>query len=124
MVEDVQEDQMTAQPAHVINHPAWTLGHLTVSCQMICEDLNISPWLPDEWFEMFMKQPAIADPSAYPAKEHIIAVLEDARHRLIEHVKNHTDESLTAPFPQVLCSEMFPTLGHALNYGMNVHTSF
>ena len=71
-----------------------------------------------------MEMPAQADLTAYPSKDEITTALFESRQRLLEEVKNQSESVLKQPFPQVMYSELFPTLGHALNYGMNVHTAF
>lgn len=34
-VEDVTEEQVTAQPDGVRNHPLWTIGHIVFACEML-----------------------------------------------------------------------------------------
>lgn len=35
LVTDLDAQQMVYQPARVPNHPAWIIGHLAQSCEMI-----------------------------------------------------------------------------------------
>ena len=45
LVADLNEDQMVQQVASLPNHPAWTIGHLIGSAQMIGREMGIPPWL-------------------------------------------------------------------------------
>ncbi|MCA9200109.1 MAG: DinB family protein, partial [Planctomycetales bacterium] len=83
LVADLTSEQMVAQPNGVLNHPAWTLGHLIHSCEAIGGELGLQPWLPSEWHTLFGtgSVPA-ADVSKYADKHALLAALEDGRTRL------------------------------------------
>lgn len=46
MVRDLTDEQMALQPAG-LNSPAWILGHLAYSAQMMAGELALPPWLSD-----------------------------------------------------------------------------
>ena len=53
LVEDVSIEQMSAQPSGLINHPAWTLGHLGVSADHLGQLLGLQSELAESWRESF-----------------------------------------------------------------------
>ena len=123
-VEDVDEAQMVAQPHGVVNHPAWTLGHLIFSAQAIGGEMGVAPWLGDGWGKPFgTGSTPQSDPSLYPSKEELLAALADAQRRLAERLKEIGEEGLSEPMPDVRYREVFPTLGHAVLHILTVHAS-
>ena len=46
LVKDVSAEQMVEQPGGVINHPAWSLGHLVVSADHLGQLLGLESSLP------------------------------------------------------------------------------
>src|SRR5215207_9432721 len=46
LVSDLTDDQMCAQPHGVVNHPAWSIGHLTVAADAAGRLLGLTPVLP------------------------------------------------------------------------------
>ena len=51
LVDDLTDEQMAAQPSGVINHPAWTLGHLGVTSDALAGMLGLPSTFPDKWKE-------------------------------------------------------------------------
>ena len=49
LVKDLSEEQMVGQPNGVINHPAWSLGHLTVSADHLGTFLGLDSVLAEGW---------------------------------------------------------------------------
>ena len=45
-VADVAEPGMVIQPAGMVNHPAWTIGHLIFICEQLGSVVRLSNWLP------------------------------------------------------------------------------
>lgn len=50
---DIADEQMTDQPAPCVNHPAWILGHLAFSAEMIVDRLGGEKFLPPQWADLF-----------------------------------------------------------------------
>jgi hypothetical protein len=48
-VSDVALEDIVAQPKGIVNHPAWVIGHLTNTCEMLGEVIGVAPWLPRDW---------------------------------------------------------------------------
>src|SRR4051794_11615278 len=80
MVADVADERMTCQPKGVVNHPAWTIGHLVFSCQQIGEEIGVKAWLEGRWREQFGtgSKPS-SDASKYPGKSALLKALHDAQ---------------------------------------------
>ena len=49
LVKGLSADQMVEQPNGVINHPAWSLGHLVVSADHLGSMLGLESSLPEGW---------------------------------------------------------------------------
>src|SRR5580765_7318363 len=76
-VRDLSDDQMCAQPHGVVNHPAWSLGHLAVAADHLATLLGLSSELPAGWEQPFKTGGVPAsDKNAFPGKGDILRVLE------------------------------------------------
>lgn len=53
LLSDLSEDQMCAQPHGVVNHPAWSPGHLAVAADHLGTPLGLSSELPAGWEQTF-----------------------------------------------------------------------
>lgn len=122
-VADLDEDQMCAQPGGVVNHPAWTLGHLAYSCQAIGGELGLPAWLPAQWPAKFATG---SEPSAegYPAKAELLKVLDDAWLRVRTRLEAAEESFLVAPLPDVRYRHMLPTRAHAVIQILGAHAGY
>lgn len=122
---DVSASDMTAQPAGIVNHPAWTIGHLTFICQMIGEVIGVEPWLPDDFAQRFGSGSVpSSNANAYEPKEQLLARLHDAQLRIANAVERLCDAQLDQPFPDPAYLDVFPTVRHALIQVLVAHTAF
>ena len=116
--------QMVAQPNGIANHPAWVVGHLAFTCQMLGEVIGVPPWLPAGWEKRFGPGSVpVADVAAYETKEQALAILTDAQSRITRGVKALDDAQLDQPFPDPSYLYVFPTVRHALTQVLVGHTS-
>ncbi len=83
LVEDLSAEQMTFIPAAgLLNHPAFTLGHLVTGSAMMAEDLGAEGYLPGGWPELFQRKGPNdqtrpdADVTKYPSKNELTLELE------------------------------------------------
>ena len=53
LVKDLSPEQMVGQPNGVVNHPAWSLGHLTVSADHLGTFLGLGSGLAEGWDKPF-----------------------------------------------------------------------
>jgi hypothetical protein len=125
LVADVPPEKLVAQPPGVANHPAWTIGHLTLSCQMLGGTIDVAPWLPATWATRYGpgSVPA-ADVDAYESKDELLTGLRDAEARLIGAVERLDRPRLERPFPDPEYRHVFPTIAHALTQVLAGHTAY
>ena len=123
-VADVSPADMVTIPNGVANHPAWVIGHLTHTCQMIGGVVGLGEWLPRDWAKRFgTDSTPISDANAYEIKNHALAMLTDAQGRVMRAVAEVTDAQLDQPFPDPAFRDVFPTVRHALTQVLVGHTS-
>jgi hypothetical protein len=124
LVADLDDSQIVLQPAGAVNHPAWVLGHLIYSCQLIGGEVGLPPWLTAHWADCFGSASApSADPSVYPPKADLLHALDDARARLAARLTAMGEAELAAPLPDVRYRATFPTIGHAVLHILVAHAS-
>ncbi len=122
LVNDVSAEQMTEQPGGVINHPAWSLGHLVVASDGLAQLLGLQSDLPDGWSETFKTggEPS-GDVSAFPSKEEILGALKEQHTRNTEAVKNMDASRFAEPHPNEGARKYFPTVGDMIVFLMTSH---
>jgi len=124
MVADLDSDQMVAQPGGVVNHPAWTIGHLVYSSEAIGEEFGLSPWLPDGWDQQFgTGSTPVTDVTAYPDKAALLKALDDGQARLAAALTDLGQAGLSQPLPDVRYRDQLPTIGHAAIHILAGHTA-
>jgi hypothetical protein len=123
-VSEIAPADMVAQPGGIVNHPAWVIGHLTYTCQMLGGAIGLPPWLPDDWASRFGpgSQP-VADITHYETEDDAMATLQDAERRIAEAVGNLSDRQLDRPFPDEAFRDVFPSIRHALTQVLVGHTA-
>jgi uncharacterized damage-inducible protein DinB len=122
LVKDLSAEQMVAQPGGVINHPAWSLGHLAVAAGYLGELLGLESNVPDGWSETFKTggEPS-GDPADYPSKEEILEELKQQHARNTEAVKNFDASRFADPHPDEGRRKYFPTRGDQIVFMMTSH---
>ena len=122
LVKDLSPEQMAAQPNGVINHPAWSLGHLVVSADRLGQLMGLESNLPEGWGETFKTggEPS-GDASVYPSKEEILGALEEQHARNVEAVKNIDASRFAEPHPNEGARKYFPTVGDMIVFLMTSH---
>ena len=122
LVKDLSAEQMVQQPNGVINHPAWSLGHLVVSANSLGTLLGLESNLADGWDKTFATggEPA-SDLSAYPSKDEILSALKSQHERNSEAFKNADAESMATPHPNENTRKYFPTIGDMVTFMMAAH---
>jgi hypothetical protein len=122
LVADLSDDQMCAQPHGVVNHPAWSLGHLAVASDHLGKLLGLSSDLPDGWTETF-KTGGIPSPDkiSFPGKDEILRVLERQHARIAEAVPAADPADLARAQPDEKRRAHFPTVGDFVIFLMTAH---
>ena len=124
LVADVPPGDMVRQPPAIPNHPAWTIGHLAFSCQLLGGVIGVEKWLPRDWPGRFgTGSIPTADASLYEPKEKLLVMLTDAQSRLTRAVEQFPKLRLDQAFPDASYLHVFPTIRHALTQVLVGHTS-
>jgi hypothetical protein len=123
-VADVSDADIVAQPGGIANHPAWMIGHLTHTCQLLGGVLGVAEWLPENWAARFgAGSVPVPDPGAYETKAEALARLRDAQSRVTDAVERLDDSRLDEPFPDASYHDVFPTIRHAITQVLVGHTA-
>lgn len=122
LVKDLSAEQMVQQRNGVINHPAWSLGHLVVSANGLGTTLGLESSLADGWDKTFATggEPS-SDLSAYPSKDKILSALKSQHERNSEAFKHADAESMSTPHPNEDFRKYFPTIGDMVTFLMTAH---
>jgi hypothetical protein len=108
-----------------MNHPAWVIGHLTVTCQKLGGAIGLPEWLPNDWTKRFdTGSVPVADASLYETKNNALAMLRDAQSRITHAFDRLDDSHLDEPFPDESYRVVFPTICHALTQVLVGHTAY
>ena len=121
LVDDLTDEQMVAQPSGVINHPAWTLGHLGATSDALAGMLGLPSTFPDAWREACrMGSIPSGDAADYPGKVELLEELRGQHERVSEAMAAVDAERLQQPTPPRL-RERFPTIGDFAAALMTMH---
>lgn len=122
LVGDLAPEQMCQQPHGVVNHPAWSLGHLASASVGVLKALGHDASLPEGWGDVF-KTGGIpsGDPSAYPPKDQLLSTLESLHERATAAVKAADAATLATPHPHEGTRKYFPTVGDMVVFLMTSH---
>jgi hypothetical protein len=124
LIADVPDESMAVQSHGAVNHPAWVIGHLIYSCQLIAGEMGVKPWLSPGWDQLFGTGSQPTDSrEAYPGKDELLALLDDAQQRVCRRLAELGVEGLAAPLPDVRYRHLFPTLGHAVSHVLTSHAA-
>ena len=122
LVKGLSADQMVEQPNGVINHPAWSLGHLVVSADHLGSMLGLESSLPEGWDKTFATGGIpTSDVAAYPSKDEILGALKEQHSRNTEALQNAEPESWAQPHPNEKTRTYFPTVGDMITFMMTAH---
>jgi hypothetical protein len=123
-VADVAAADMVAQPNGIMNHPAWVIGHLTHTYQLLGGVVGLPEWLPNDWCKRYgTGSVPVADASFYETKDKALEILSDAQSGILRAVNQLNDSDLDKPFPDESYLAVFPTIRHALTQVLVGHTA-
>jgi hypothetical protein len=122
LVGDLSEDQMCAQPHGVVNHPAWSLGHLAVAADHLAKLLGLSSDLPAGWEDTFKTGGTPSpDKSLFPGRDELLRVIEQQHARIAQGVSDIDPTALARPHPNEKSRAHFPTVGDFTIFLMTAH---
>jgi hypothetical protein len=123
LVGDLSADQMVEQPGGLVNHPAWSLGHLCVSASHLATLLGRESTLPDGWTDTFKTGgvPGGGLVADYPTKDQLVTMLAALHERAVEALKATDPADLEKPHPNEGARKYFPTVGDMAIFLMTGH---
>ena len=122
MVDDLTPEQMVEQPHGVVNHPAWSLGHLVMTADGLARLLGLDPEAPEGWATVFATGGIPAnDPSLFPAKRELLDALASQHERVGAAVERADPAWFATPNPDEKRRKRFPTVGDAVVFLMTSH---
>lgn len=127
LVKDVTEEQMTVVPAKgLVNHPAWTLGHLVSGSAGLAEDFGSPFEMPEGWADLFLLKgpgdPRYPNPdkSLYPSKQELLDELT-RQHNKVKNLLNNISEAALNENIKWRFSDQMPTLLDLVTFMCTTH---
>lgn len=125
LLEDVSEEEMTAQPLEGMNHPAWLVGHLSIASDGMMKLLGgHAKWGEAESALYGAKSTPLADASRYPSKERLMADYDAMRGRVVPALEAKLADDPSAfdkSNPTDVLRPSLPTVGDMLVFMMTTH---
>ena len=122
LVADLAPAQMVLQPSGVVNHPAWTLGHLVISANGLGGLLELPSQAPEGWDRIFATGGIPSgDAADYPAREELLAALAAQHERNTAAVLKADAAWFAKPHPDERIRKYFPTVGDVVTFLMTSH---
>lgn len=126
LVADVHDAPTTFPTPRGGNHPLWVLGHIAHSEASLVAEFVLGEANPlAKWDALFgMGSQPVADATAYPSFDEVLAEFQQARARTLAVLDTQTDATLSAPSKAPAeGQEMFGTIGKCLA-GAVLHAAF
>lgn len=122
LVRDLSDEQMCQQPHGLVNHPAWSLGHLAVTGEYLGKLLGVPSDLPEGWQDIFKTggTPS-SDKSGFPGKDEMLRVIAQQHARIAEWVSNADPATFSQPHPNEKTRAHFPTIGDVTVFLLTAH---
>jgi len=122
LVAEIPDDQMAFQPAAHMNHPAWVLGHLACTADMLGAMIGVKPVCPPPWIGLFdWNSEPFSDASRYPSKAVLLKALEDAHAAVAAALPSVPETRWIEHTPIEEVRGFLPTLGDCFVFVMAAH---
>ena len=122
LVKDLSSKQMVQQPNGVVNHPAWSLGHLAMTANNLATIFGLDSQVPNGWTDIFVTGGTPSgDVSVYPSKEALLDVLKAQHERNTQAVQQADPALFSTPHPDERVGKHFPTMGDLIVFLMTSH---
>jgi hypothetical protein len=122
LVADIPDEEFTEQPTPGLNHPAWTLGHLTTGADYVLNLLGAKGVSPEGWVALFMPG-TVPDPNraTYPSKGELLNAYEAAHAALDAAVAAVDPAQAARANPVEMMRPRLPTLADLIGYMLTTH---
>lgn len=119
---DIPDEEFAEEPVPGLNHPAWILGHLTLTADFGLHLLGEKPVAPEGWSSLFAPG-TVPDPqrATYPAKAEFLSAYEAGHAALAAAVAGLDDARAAAPNPIPTLKPRFPTVGDLMAHLLTTH---
>jgi hypothetical protein len=128
LTEDVEDGELTVQPAAGMNHPAWILGHLTITREWVKDLLKLparAGWDGAGWMAKFNRGSAITGARGdYPAKAELLGALEETHREIEAAARGLTEADLAREMPVERLRSVFSCVGDMVVGLMTTHEAF
>ena len=122
LVADLSEASMTLQPAPGMNHPAWVLGHLACTADMLGEMLGVQRVCPADWPALFdWNSSPTSEAGRYPIKTELLEALSEAHEAIAAAVQQVPEARWHEATPLEAVRSFLPTLGDCFIFVMAAH---
>ena len=123
-LQDIPPEKWCEAPESLHMHPASIIGHMVASYVMARTGLGGDASLPAGWPDgLATTTAAELDASQYPAKDAMLAALDEHRAGLLAMLEAATAEGLAQPLPDEKMRPFIPTVGVMLLLSLTVHES-
>lgn len=122
MVDPFPCERMAEQPEGVVNHPAWTIGHLATGIDMVLGMMGAETVCPAGWQATYAPgKPPVNDRGVFAKKDELLDRYSAAHAAMTAAVKGADASVLAAEMPVEDYRSFFPTVGHAAMYMLASH---
>ena len=124
LVADLSDRQMCVLPMPGMNHPAWVLGHLAITCDFVASLLDRPAACPGEWQKLFGPGTKPTNQvGTYPTKGVLLDVLRDGHARVEAAYQAADAATLEKPTPNPQMRRVFLTVAESVVGMMTTHES-
>ena len=125
VVEGLNPEQCVAQPGVLVNHPAWSIGHLALTSDVMMLEMGEEQSFPGEWMERFFPgAPITGNIEDYPSMQELMNQLETQHVRVSKRLTTVSAEELAAPPRMELVQRRFSRVGQFVTYATCGHEAF
>lgn len=125
VVDGLTPEQCVAQPGVLLNHPAWSIGHLALTSDVVMLEMGEDQVFPGEWMERFFPgAPISGNVEDYPPMSELMDQLTKQHARVSARLSEITAEELSAPPKMDLVRRRFSRVAEFVTYAMTGHEGF
>jgi hypothetical protein len=124
-VEPIPDTRFAEQFPALVNHPAWSLGHLITSAAFALVLLDTRPSMQLSLDSTLYGPGSVPTPnrSTYPAKDALLNELASIHDQLAQAVLAHHDTHFAKPAPEAIRASA-PTVGRVVMYLLTCHEPY
>lgn len=122
LVRDLTAEQAVAQPAGLVNHVCWSIGHLALASNVVLVECGQEMGFPEAWMQRYLPGAAITGVAEdYPPLGELMSQLESAHERLASFMSTATPALLAEAPKMEMVQRRFSSVGQFAVYAMTAH---